>query len=198
MINSEFIIKYTDALYSTPSENAPRYEEFRDMFSSGQIRSKEWIIQELLNLGFNYTHKKILITGCWFGTLGLMINNKFPKADVIMLDIDPRCEKFIQSVIYENDSMSCITEDMYNHEYSEDFIINTSCEHMPDIGIWLDRIPSGKIVILQSNNYHKGNGHINSVDNLDMFRRQVGLSHILYSGELKFPMYNRYMIIGTK
>ncbi len=37
MITSQFMIQFTNALYSTPEEYAPRYDEFRDMFSSGQI-----------------------------------------------------------------------------------------------------------------------------------------------------------------
>ena len=66
MIDSNFIIKYTNALYSTPAEFAPRYDEFRDMFSSGQIRSKEWAVEELQKLDFR-THSAAIM-GCWYGT----------------------------------------------------------------------------------------------------------------------------------
>jgi hypothetical protein len=52
------------------------------------------------------------------------------------------------------------------------------------------------MVILQSNNYLKGNGHINCVHSEEEFVKQTGLSNIIYSGELKMSMYTRYMVIG--
>lgn len=196
MIDSKFIITYTNALYSTPAELAPRYDEFRDMFSSGQIRSKEWILTEVAKIDPELKNMKIAIAGAWFGTLGMMLKWKFPAVRVTMLDIDPRCEKFIHNMIYDNPAMQAITEDMYKHHYTEDIIINTSCEHIPDVREWISCIPMGRTVILQSNNYTKGNGHINCVDSAEEFVKQVDLPEVLYSGKLEMPMYTRYMVIG--
>ena len=197
MINSELIIKYTNALYSTPEEYAPRYDEFRDMFSSGQIRSKEWIIKELNNLNLIQYDKTFLIAGAWYGTLGMMIKDQFPGVKVTMLDIDPRCEKFINNMIYDMPDLKSVTEDMYKYAYNEDVIVNTSCEHILDIQEWLSLIPKNKLLILQSNNYDKGNGHINCVHSKEEFIKQTGLANILYSGKLEMPMYTRYMVIGN-
>ena len=195
MIDSEFIIQFTNALYSTAPENAPRYDEFRDMFSSGQIYSKQWIINELAKID-NFKYKKFIIVGAWFGTLGLMIKKQFPKSSVTMLDIDPRCEKFIHNIIYNDSSMKSVTEDMYKHSYDEDVIINTSCEHIDNVQEWLSLLPDNKIVVLQSNNYLAGNGHINCVQSTEEFIKQTNLTDILYSGMLITSMYTRYMIIG--
>jgi len=194
MINSDFIIKYTNALYSTPAEYAPRYDEFRDMFSSGQIRSKEWAVQELLNLDFNVHSAAIM--GCWYGTLGLMLKNAFPKLFLELVDIDPRCEKFNENIFYDVPFVNLHTMDMYDWQGTEDLIINTSCEHIQDLQDWLLFMPEGTIVLLQSNNYLTGNGHINCVSSIEEFVKQADLKNILYSGELVMPMYTRYMIIG--
>ncbi len=196
MIDSSFIIKYTNALYSTPAEFAPRYDEFRDMFSSGQILSKEWIVEQLYNIDRTYYNKKLIIVGAWYGTLGMMIKKRFSSTRVTMLDIDPRCEKFIHNMIYDNPDLKSITADMYRHSYIEDVIINTSCEHIDNVQEWLSLIPKDRMVVLQSNNYLKGNGHVNCVNSTEEFIEQVDLSDILYSGELIMPMYTRYMIIG--
>ncbi len=196
MIDSEYIIKYTNALYSTPPEYAPRYNEFRDMFSAGQIKSKEWIIQELIKRDPYISDVSFAIAGAWYGTLGILLNKVFPNVKVNMIDIDPRCKHFIDNVTYNLSGVVSITEDMYQYKYKEDFIINTSCEHMPDLREWLNIIPLNRTVILQSNNFIEGEGHINCVHSKDEFIRQVGLSKILYSGELVMPMYTRYMIIG--
>jgi len=196
MIDADLIIKYTNSLYATPTEDAPRYDEFRDMFSSGQIYSKEWILRELVRLDPIHQNKHFCVAGAWFGTLGMMLKARFPSIYVTMMDIDPRCEKFIHNMIYDNGFMKVVTDDMYKYYYNEDFIINTSCEHIPDIKTWLDLIPKGRTVILQSNNFKEGNGHINCVSNEDEFVEQTGLTNILYKGKLEMPMYTRFMIIG--
>lgn len=196
MIDSHLMIKYTDALYSTTEDIAPRYDEFRDMFSSGQIYSKEWILRELLNLDPIHQRKSFVIAGAWYGTLGMMIKARFPSTKVTMMDLDPRCEQFIHKMIWQNSDMKAVTDDMYKYHYKEDFIVNTSCEHIPDLREWLNIVPLGRTVVLQSNNYLQGNGHINCVDSEEAFVKQTGLTDILYTGSLKMPMYTRYMVIG--
>lgn len=196
MIDSGFIIQYTNALYSTSPEDAPRYDEFRDMFSYGQINSKEWILRELAKIDTIHRGKKFAIAGAWFGTLGMMLKYRFPSIKINMIDIDPRCEKFIHNIIWNTPDLKAITADMYEYHYTEDIIINTSCEHIKNVREWLNIIPTGSMVILQSNNYTEGNGHINCVYSEEEFIKQTGLSDIVYSGKLEMPMYARYMIIG--
>lgn len=196
MINSKFIISYTNALYSAPESSHPRYDEFRDMFSSGQIYSKEWVVKELSSIIEN-TDKTAVIVGAWFGTLGVLLKNKFSNMHIRMLDIDSRCADFIKHITYTYENMSCITDDMYAYKYTEDIVINTSCEHIPDVSKWLSLLPAGTRVVLQSNNFFDGNGHVNCVNSTDEFKQQTNLSAIDYIGELKMPMYTRYMIIGT-
>lgn len=196
MIDSNFIIKYTNALYSTPPEFAPRYDEFRDMFSSGQIQSKEWLLRELAKFDIEYRDNTFIIVGAWFGTLGVMAKQMFRKANIIMIDIDPRCEKFVHNIIYNAADIKYTTEDMYEHHYTEDIIINTSCEHIVDIRKWINCIPLNRTIVLQSNNYLEGNDHINCVGSEEEFVEQTGLSNIIYSGKLEMPMYTRFMVIG--
>ena len=196
MIDSKFIIKYTNALYSTPPEFAPRYDEFRDMFSSGQIESKQWLLNEINRYSAGFEYSDAVIVGAWFGTLGILLKKMCPHIKVNMLDIDPRCEKFIHNIIYDDPSLTCITADMYEYHYKEHLIINTSCEHIPDLSEWLNVIPQGRIVVLQSNNYQEGNGHVSCVDSEDKLAEQAGLKDIWYKGKLEMPMYTRYMVIG--
>lgn len=193
MIDSNFIIRYTNALYSTDSVYSPRYNEFRDMFSSGQIKSKEWVVTELekLNLDISTT----VILGCWFGTLGLMIKNKFTDMLIDLVDIDPRCEKFNEKIFYDIPGIKLITSDMFNIQPTQDLLINTSCEHI-NFKNWLSSLPKHKNVLLQSNNYFDGDGHINCSKSLDDFAHSANLREVLYAGSLAMPMYTRYMIIG--
>lgn len=195
MINSNFIIRYTNALYSADPSYAPRYDEFRDMFSSGQIKSKEWAVSELQKLDTGI--RSAAIMGCWFGTLGLMLKNAFPKLFLTLVDIDPRCEKFNEKVFDGVPYVTLSTQDMHDFQAVEDIVINTSCEHIPNLEDWLLFMPKGTLVLLQSNNYFDGNGHINCVKSISEFKEKATLNNILYNGELEMPMYTRYMIIGT-
>lgn len=198
MIDSDFIIKYTNALYSTPTEFSPRYDEFRDMFSLGQVRSKEWIVKELLKLDIRYLNKNAIIAGAWYGTLGILIKSAIPDLNITMLDLDPRCEKFIHNIIYNDNTLRCITGDMYDYTYEEDIIINTSCEHIPDIKKWLTLLPDSSLLVLQSNNFFNCIGHVNCVNSKEEFIEKTGLTDVLYAGELVMEPYTRYMIIGKK
>jgi hypothetical protein len=78
-----------------------------------------------------------------------------------------------------------------------DIIINTSCEHITQdqYDLWLSGMPHDSLIVLQSNNYEIPE-HIRIANNLEEFKLQSGLDNILYAGELKLPLYTRFMIIG--
>lgn len=196
MIDSDFITRYTTALYEHPECNAPRFDEFRDMFSVGQLNSKCWLIKEVNQYSAMFDNSKVIIVGSWFGTLGLLLKNKFPSVNLTMIDIDPRCKPYVESVVRGKTSITVSTEDMFEHKYTEHIVINTSCEHIPDLQEWLKLLPKGTIIVLQTNNFYNGEGHINCVDNIDMFKEQVDIQEIWYAGQLVMPMYTRFMIIG--
>jgi len=200
MIDTQFIIRYTDGLYSCDPDYAPTYQEFRDMFSSGQLKSKIWLVDELKALGI-VNIQNLIVCGCWFGTLAFMLRKAFPDIAITCLDIDPRCEKFIDSMIYtsERSKFQILREDMFDYTYiDEDIIVNTSCEHIENLGDWLDMLEGQKIVVLQTNNFRDCEGHINCVDSLSEFKEKVGpyVQDILYEGLLTTPMYTRFMIIA--
>lgn len=196
MIDSRFIIRYTNGLYTTDAADAPTYQEFRDMFSSGQIVSKEWAIKELQKLNI-ILDQSVVLVGAWYGTLGVLLRKQFPLiGKMTLLDIDPRCKKFLDNIIYDAEDTRAVTGDMFNYDYKEDLVINTACEHIPDIRAWLSKIKKGTIVLLQSNNAFEYPDHVNCVNTMEEFKNQTELEEILYIGELKTPMYTRFMIIG--
>jgi hypothetical protein len=166
------------------------------MFSAGQIKSKEWLVEELSKIDLDFMYKKIAVSGSWFGTLGMMLKCKFPTSSITMIDLDPRCETFIGNIIYDIDDMQAVTADMYTYRYFEDIIINTSCEHITDVKGWLALLPRNRIVVLQANDFTDDEDHINCVSDIDAFILLSGMTNVIYSGVLKFPMYNRFMIIG--
>ena len=79
-----------------------------------------------------------------------------------------------------------------------DTIINTSCEHISNFTEWYNKIPNGKLVVLQSNNYFEVDEHVNCSVDLDDFSRQTPMSTMLFTGELQLEKYTRFMKIGYK
>ena len=56
-----------------------------------------------------------------------------------------------------------------------DLIVNTSCEHIADLRGWLDLLPKGTSVLLQSNDYFSEPTHINCVESVEAFEKLAGL-----------------------
>lgn len=77
-----------------------------------------------------------------------------------------------------------------------DTIINTSCEHIENFAEWYTKIPDGKLVVLQSNNYFDIPDHCNCVNSLQEFEEQTLMKKVLFQGEIKLHKYTRYMRIG--
>lgn len=196
MIDTNFITRYTTGLYSTSLVSAPRYDEFRDMFSAGQLHSKEWLVSELDKLNLVQSTTSLVIVGSWYGTLGFMLNQKYPYVNITMIDIDARCTHFVKNISHDIKNLHAHTVDMFDYQYRENIVINTSCEHIRDISKWISLIPVGTVVVLQSNNYVSGVGHLSCAKSLQEFQDQCNLPEIIYSGQLEMPVYTRYMIIG--
>jgi hypothetical protein len=79
---------------------------------------------------------------------------------------------------------------------SMQIVINTSCEHMNNE--WFENIPTGKLVILQTNDYFDNPQHSNCCKDLEDAKAKYPMQDILYIGELDTQLYNRFMIIGIK
>jgi hypothetical protein len=175
-----------------------------DAFWAGQMKSKEWLIDELSQVLQQHTVSSrpvsIDIHGGWVGVLASMIfQSNIPVRYIASVDIDPLCEPVatMMNKIEEQDGrFKAITRDMCTVPVHGDIIINTSCEHITQeqYNAWLERIPYNTLVVLQSNNYDIPE-HIRIASNLEEFKSQCGIN-VIWAGELKLPLYTRWMIIG--
>ncbi len=194
--------------------------DLSDALSWGQLKSKRWLVSELekLNLDLGI----IFLCAGWYATLAPMLFESSCIIDKIRsFDIDPLCERVAETInkekVKNNWQFKAATVDIHNliyenfkyetHRYdgsklqltdSANTIINTSCEHIQNFDVWYNKIPSGKIVILQTNNYFEIEDHINCSNNLREFRIQTPMTTLLYEGELVLDKYTRYMRIGIK
>lgn len=170
-----------------------------DAFWSGQLKSKEWLIDSLKPYIFQSV--SIDIHGGWVGVLASMLfQSNIPIKSIRSVDLDSTCEP-IAIMMNKGEEIkgkfSAITADMCTIESTADVIINTSCEHITQDQYtqWLGKVPKKSLLILQSNNYNIPE-HVRMAESLEHFKNQSCLTKILWEGELELPLYKRFMVIG--
>ena len=171
-----------------------------DAFWSGQIKSKEWLIEKLEP--FVKQPSRIDIHGGWVGVLASMIfQSRIPVASIRSIDIDPICESVAVNMNKLEEMQGrfrAVTSDMTTIRSDTDIIINTSCEHITQdqYDLWLSGHPQNSLLVLQSNNYDIPE-HVRTAKDLEEFKQQCDIN-VLWSGKLGLPLYTRWMIIGKK
>ena len=170
-----------------------------DAFWSGQLKSKEWLITNL-RLNVN-KFVSIDIHGGWVGVLASMLfQSDVPVSNIRSIDIDPMCEPIAVNMNKIEEMVGkfrAVTADMCSIRSDADVIINTSCEHITQdqYDLWLSGMPHNSLLVLQSNNYDIPE-HVRIAKDLEDFLEQSQLK-VQWAGELKLPLYTRFMIIGT-
>ena len=176
-----------------------------ESFWGGQLESKTWLVESLQAKAKTISNANVVIHGGWNGVLANMLfNSEIGIKHIISVDLDPACKE-IASTVNKRQEMEgkfeAVTDDMCSYEYTNNpyFVINTSCEHITQEQYmqWLNNIPKGTKVVLQSNNYYELEEHINCSDTLDEFAKKSKLN-VEVAKELQLTKYKRFMIIGTK
>lgn len=191
-----------------------------DCFSRGQLQSKLWLVTELKKC--NADLGTVFLCAGWYATLATMLFESGLKIDKIRsFDIDPTCASiakvFNKSWVMQDWKFQSSTEDIMNINYlihtyivsrsnnsqisltdSPNTIINTSCEHLSDFTGWYSKIPTGKLVVIQANDYHDVEEHVNTYNTIEEFSLSAPMLTVLYEGELKLSKYKRFMKIGYR
>lgn len=194
----------------------------RDAFSKGQIDSKVWLIDTLLSMGIPLG--KVWILCGWIGTLGYLMLTKRVELGITSIksfDSNPFCHELADTLnrpsVIDGWKFKASLLDVNSLGYDEfvfetvkydgsvekvqdtpDTLINTSCDHMGQSNAWFENIPSGKLVVLQNNDWFDNEQHDNSVPNIGDFKKMYPMSELLFEGVLECEMYNRFMLIGRK
>lgn len=170
-----------------------------DAFWSGQLRSKEWLIDcldEHVHMG-----SSIDIYGGWVGVLASMLfQSNVPVTTIRSIDIDPSCESVATMMNKKEEIVGrfrAVTSDMCVLRSDADVIINTSCEHISqdEYDLWLSGLPYNSLLVLQSNNYNIPE-HVRIANSLEEFKSQSNIK-VKWAGQLELPAYTRYMLIGS-
>lgn len=194
-----------------------------DAFSRSQIKSKIWLIDELLKIESNYDN--VLVMAGWFGQLKSIYDKKLTYAKMRVVEIDKlACEISdyifnlanlqgykVKSVLADINNLTCYKNGYewdvtnfkegtnYKEKFLPDLIINTSAEHMTEE--WYNQIrfkemESNPIVAIQSNNMFDLDEHVNCVHSVSHMKKKFPMKEVLFEGELQLKGYKRVMLIG--
>ena len=210
--------KYTNSKFVKPLKSLDDID--LDCFSRGQIASKKWLIEELKKV--DKSLGTVFLCAGWYATVVPMIeeaNIEFDKIRSFDIDTDvwKIAEVFNKDLVLDDWKFKASTQDIHDinynvHKYettksngdietlkdSPDTIINTSCEHIENFDSWYAKLPTGKLVILQSNNYFDISEHVNCVQDISQFEQMTPMQEVYFTGELKLEKYTRYMRIGIR
>lgn len=181
--------------------------------NGSQVTCKKWLLDELAeSCGTEFGN--IYILGGWYGVLGAMFlhDQRYTIQQVVSIDIDPQCKPIADALNrthVQSRQFVSMTGDVYDLDYARlvrsgagdakpDLLINTSCEHLADTVSWLEQIPEGAMMAVQSNDYFDCEEHINCVPDLKSFEIQTPLSQVFYQGQIELKKYKRFMLIGVR
>lgn len=193
----------------------------KDAWSYGQLKSKMWLVETLAGIDLDLGNIWILCG--WVGTLPLLMRHSGCRVrfeTIRSFDIDSRCAPLAETLnnplVVDDWRFKATTMDANDMRYddfryetlrydgsteelrgSADTVINTSCEHLSSTA-WWDNIPSGKLVVLQSNDFFDHRDHDKPVVDLSEMRSRYPMQSILFEGKLDCDLYNRFMLIGRK
>ncbi|MGC4025856.1 MAG: class I SAM-dependent methyltransferase [Mesorhizobium sp.] len=175
--------------------------DIANAFNHKQVACKMWARDELFNTcGGTFNH--IWVLGGWYGVLAAMLfdDTRFNISQIDSIDIDEDVAAVAETMNAGVPGFRAVTADMYALDYTTakpDLVVNTSCEHIADVRGWLDMLPKGTKVLLQSNDYFAEPTHINCVESQEAFEHLTGLADLRFSGTLPQKKYNRFMLIGS-
>lgn len=175
--------------------------------SHKQVASKQWLIEALAQT-LPRPPGPVWVLGAWYGVLGalLLADERLTIEQVVSLDMDDSCAPVAETLNHRHVARGrfrAVTADMTGLDFATmrpqpGLVINTSCEHLPDVPGWLASLPAGLPLLLQSNDYFREPDHCSCVPSLDAFREQAGLSELWFAGQRPTKNYTRFMLIGRR
>ena len=180
-------------------------ESFAEALHPVQVPSKLWLVDELARV-CDLPSSTLVVLGAWYGILPVVLEWRLeaPRR-VICVDLDESIFPVAESVVgslYERTEFLCADAMTLNYvEFARDpslVLVNTICEHLPDLAGWWDRVPPGQLTVLQSNNWSGCPDHVNAVGSLEELKAQTPLATVLVEGVLRLPQLDRFMLIGYR
>ena len=190
-------------LFKNIMNEARNNPDLLDSFSPNQFKSKENLINHIKKLNILNSESEIVIFGCWYGSILIPAFYNEVKR-ITAIDIDDNVIGIAKNRIFKNyDKIDFIVNDAFvwanksSRIKSTNLIINTSCEHMQPMKTLPILNTINSYFAFQSNNMFDIKTHINCVNNIEEFKKQLpSKAKILIEDQIEEDRGIRFTLIG--
>lgn len=171
-----------------------------DSYSLNQFKSKENLLKHIHSL--KLINPNITILGSWYGSILIpALANKAER--ITCIDIDDKCIRVAKNRLFQNyKNIHYMTRDVWDENcvgkiINANLLINTSCEHMPNMSKLPALYQSNAYFAFQSNNMYNIPTHINCVSSIDEFRSQLPHNaNVMIEDKIEDDRGIRFTLIG--
>ena len=173
-----------------------------DSYSPNQFKTKQKLEDMIHNHVDINSKSDIVIFGCWYGSILIPMFKEARRITLIDTDdVVMRISKNRLFSHYKNINLDYVIDDVFNWAPTAkrikwcDLIINTSCEHMRPMKEL--NLNTNAYFAYTSNNMFDIKGHINCVNNIEEFKKQLpDTAKVLSENEVTDERGSRYLIVG--
>jgi len=174
-----------------------------DSVSNNQFTSKTKLIELINSLNILNKNSEIIIFGGWYGSIFIPKLSPLVKR-ITLIDINEKVIRLSKNRLFNHyKNVDFINDDIFSKfrgRYSETkLFINTSCEHMLSMKNWpwWNQVNKNSYFAFQSNNMFNIETHINCVNNINEFKKQLPeKSEILIENEMIQDRGKIFMLLG--
>jgi|TARA_B110000444_G_scaffold261549_1_gene315095 16S rRNA G966 N2-methylase RsmD len=223
--NENVDYRLLDNVLQTVKKEPEIEQALLDSFSTPQVNAKFNIINHVNKLGILNEKSEVVIFAGWFGSI--FVPALAPKVSKItLIDMDERIINVAKNRLFmDYENVEFIVGDIFEtfkKEYENaDLFINTSCEHMRPMSEWgpkgprslyadspfgepvtrkvpwWTRMKEGAHFAFQSNDMFNIDTHINCVNDIDEFKKQLPENtEVLVQDEINDERGTRFTLIG--
>jgi len=190
-------------ILSTMRDNPELAHDIKDSFGRNQFAAKSLLVDLIDRTGCLDSESEVVIFGCWYGSVIIPKLAERVKS-IYGIDLDKQVIHIAKNKFWkDNPKVKLIEGDAFtsfrkNYSTARLFI-NTSCEHMPAMKDWPNwaKVSDDAYFAFQSNNMYGIQGHVNCIDNIEDFKKQLPTHAIvLHQEELTDDRGTRFTLVG--
>ena len=187
-------------LFKNIMKEARHNSDLLDSYSPNQFKSKEVLINHIRDLNILNSNSEIIIFGSWYGSILIPAFKEVRR--ITLIDKDKNVISIAKNRLFNNyKNVDFICDDVFNWAPNSsrikksDLIINTSCEHMRSMKEL--NLNTEAYFAYQSNNMFDIPTHINCVNNIEEFKKQLpDRAEVLIEDEIPDERGTRFTLIG--
>lgn len=201
--NNDVDLSLLRSILTAMRDNPDLAYDIKDSFGRNQFAAKSLLIDMIDKTNCLDLDSEVVIFGCWYGSVLVPKLSNRAKG-IFGIDLDNQAIHLAKNKFWkDNNKVKLIKGDVFANfrkTYSTaKLFINTSCEHMlpmKDWPSWL-KVRDDAYFAFQSNNMYGIEGHINCVDTIEDFKKQLpDHAIVLYQDELTDNRGTRFALVG--